>query len=228
MNDGEDLVGEESAEPNKETEKPKIIQLTVSVDSKNIQLPENEASLTAFVLPDESKTGDKYSYAWQLVAKPTSDINGTMTDQTKNVVRLSNLSEGVYSFKVTVTGNHSTGEGYSNVTVSRAKRINKPPTVTITPNKQVIKLPNKKAILDGSTSTDDDKIVSWKWELVQGPIGYSPTLQPVSTIELDDLISPGNYTFKLTATDTDNAENSTTALIQVLQEIDYPPTSNAG
>lgn len=45
---------------------------------------------------------------------------------------------------------------------------------------------------------------------------------------MDDLTSPGNYTFKLTATDSDNAENSTTATIQVLQEIDYPPQANAG
>lgn len=211
-----------------ETEKPKTIQLTVSVESKNIQLPVNEASLSALVLPDETITGDKYNYLWALVAKPTGDINGTITDQTKNIVKLSNLSEGIYSFKVTVSGNHSFGEGYSNVTVSRAKRFNTPPTVMITPKQQVIKLPNKKAILDGSASIDDDKIVSWKWELVQGPIGYSPNLQPIATVELDDLTSPGNYTFKLTATDSDNAENSTTATIQVLQEIDYPPQANAG
>lgn len=170
VNDGqetEDSFGTETL-VKQEPEKPKTIQLTVSVESKNIQLPVNEASLSALVIPDESITGDKYNYLWALVAKPASDINGTITDQTKNIVKLSNLSEGVYSFKVTVSGNHTFGEGYSNVSVSRAKRFNTAPIVLITPKQQVIKLPNKKAILDGSASLDDDKIVSWKWELVQG------------------------------------------------------------
>lgn len=107
--------------------------------------------------------------------------------------------------------------------MTHAKRNNKIPTPIITPKHQVIKLPNQKAILDGSTSLDDDKIVTWKWELEQGPINYSPTIQEQPTIELDDLKEPGNYTFKLTVTDSDKAENSTTAVIQVVEEIDYPP-----
>lgn len=108
------------------------------------------------------------------------------------------------------------------------QRNNALPQVIINPKEQTIKLPNKKAILDGSASTDDDKIVSWKWELVQGPIGYSPTLATSSIVELSDLAAPGNYTFKLTLTDSDDAENSTIATIMVEQELDYPPQSNAG
>jgi dyslexia-associated protein KIAA0319-like protein len=207
-----------------QSSEPEKIKLQVSVESKNIQLPENEASLTAVVEPDD----EKHTYLWSLVDKPENDKNGTITDQTRQTVRVSNLSEGLYRFKLTVTGTNSYGEAFANVTVSHAKRINKPPSPIITPKYQVIKLPNQKAILDGSTSTDDDKIESWKWELVQAPINYSPTLQEQSTIELDDLKEPGNYTFKLTLTDSDKAENSTTAMIQVVEEIDYPPQANAG
>lgn len=203
---------------------PEKVKLQVSVESKNIQLPENEASLTAIVVPND----EKHTYLWSLVDKPENDKNGTITDQTRSTVRVSNLSEGLYRFKLTVSGPNSFGEAFANVTVSHAKRINKPPTPIITPNHQMIKLPNNKAILDGSSSTDDDKIESWKWELVQGPINYSPTLQEQSTIELDDLKEPGNYTFKLTLTDSDKAENSTIAVIEVVEEIDYPPQSNAG
>lgn len=203
---------------------PEKTKLLVTVESKNIQLPENEASLTAIVDPDI----EAYTYLWSLVDKPENDRNGTITDQTRKTVRVSKLSEGLYRFKLTVTGANSYGEAFANVTVSHAKRNNKPPTPIISPDYQVIKLPNQKAILDGSTSFDDDKIVQWKWELVQGPINYSPTLQQQATIELDDLKEPGNYTFKLTLTDSDKAENSTTAMIQVVEEIDYPPQSNAG
>lgn len=205
-------------------EEPEKVQLQVSVESKNIQLPENEASLTATVVPDN----EKYTYLWSLVDKPENDKNGTITDQTRKTVKVSNLSEGLYKFKLTVTGQNSFGETFVNLTVLPAKRVNTPPYVIITPKHQVIKLPNNKAVLDGSTSTDDDKIESYKWELVQGPINYSPTLQEQPTIELDDLKEPGNYTFKLTVTDSDKAENSTTAIIQVVEEIDYPPQSNAG
>lgn len=200
------------------------VKLTVTVESKNIQLPENEASLTAVVEPND----EKHTYLWSLVDKPENDKNGTITDQTRSTVRVSNLSEGLYRFKLTVTGTNSYGEAFANVTVSHAKRINKVPTPIITPKYQVIKLPNQKAILDGSTSIDDDKIMIWKWELVQGPINYSPTILEQPTIELDDLKEPGNYTFKLTVTDSDKAENSTTAVIQVVEEIDYPPQANAG
>lgn len=98
----------------------------------------------------------------------------------------------------------------------------------ITPQTQTVKLPNSKAILDGSTSSDDDKITSWHWEVISAPIGYQVTLKDTSTLELDNLLLPGNYTFKLTVIDSDKATNSTTAMIQVLQEIDYPPESNAG
>lgn len=203
---------------------PEKVKLQVTVESKNIQLPENEASLTAIVDPDD----EKHTYLWSLVDKPDNDKNGTITDQTRSTVRVSNLAEGLYRFKLTVTGLNSYGEALANVTVSHAKRNNKPPTPIITPNYQVIKLPNQKVILDGSTSVDDDKIEQWKWELVQGPINYSPTLEQQATIVLDDLKEPGNYTFKLTLTDSDKAENSTTAMIQVVEEIDYPPQANAG
>lgn len=84
------------------------------------------------------------------------------------------------------------------------------------------------AILDGSDSTDDDQIKTWRWSMTQGPINYQPVLTDQSTLQLTNLTVPGNYTFKLTVTDSDNITNSTTANISVLKEIDYPPSANAG
>lgn len=49
-----------------------------------------------------------------------------------------------------------------------------------------------------------------------------------STLQLTDLVTPGNYTFKLTVTDSDGISNSTTANITVLKATDYPPSANAG
>jgi len=50
--------------------------------------------------------------------------------------------------------------------------------------------------LDGSNSKDDDRVISYHWELQQGPIGYQPNLVDTPTLQLDNLIA-GNYTFKL-------------------------------
>jgi len=63
---------------------------------------------------------------------------------------------------------------------------------------------------------------------VQRPVGYQPNLTDTQTLDLKDLHYPGNYTFRLTVTDSDGATNSTTANITVLQVPDYPPEANAG
>jgi len=64
--------------------------------------------------------------------------------------------------------------------------------------------------------------------VIKGPIGYQPTLPETSTLHLTDLTTPGNYTFKLTVTDTYKVQNSTTAQITVVKIVDYPPQSNPG
>lgn len=204
-------------------------KLTVSVISKDVRLPNNEAILTAYVIPDEVSNQDKYTYSWSLISQPSKgDSNATITDQTKSQAKLSKLTEGLYRFKVTVTGRKGYGEAYPNITVLPEQKINKPPDVVITPTEQTVKLPNHKAILDGSASKDDDKITAWQWELVQGPLGYQPELPADSTLQLNDLAMPGKYTFKLTVIDSEKLSNSTTATIEVLKEIDYPPEANAG
>lgn len=59
-------------------------------------------------------------------------------------------------------------------------------------------------------------------------MNYQPLLAETSTLQLANLTFPGNYTFRLTVTDSDNISNSTTARITVLKATDYPPTANAG
>ncbi|XP_016974846.2 dyslexia-associated protein KIAA0319-like protein [Drosophila rhopaloa] len=216
----------EVSTPPLKTEQSKDI--VVSVMSKEVRLPEQEVTLAAFTVPDEQTSDTKYKYLWTLISQPKGPMNGTISDQSKSKVKLSNLSEGLYTFKVTVTGDNGTfGEATANVTVLPENRINQPPQVIISPRDQIIRQPTTNAILDGSTSTDDDKITNWHWEVISGPIGYQPVLPEVNTLQLD-LTSPGNYTFKLTVTDSNNVTNSTTATIAVLKETDYAPVANAG
>ncbi|XP_070161283.1 dyslexia-associated protein KIAA0319 [Polyergus mexicanus] len=205
--------------------KPTMKQLLVSAVSKEVRLPENEVTLSAYTVPAE-QGNQHYNYAWSLLSQPEGHT-GTMTDQNRVTVKLSNLSEGLYTFKVAVSSPNAYGEAYANVSVLPPKRINQAPIAIITPASQIVKLPNTGAVLDGSNSKDDDRVISYHWELQQGPIGYQPNLVDTPTLQLNNLIA-GNYTFKLTVEDSDHVTNSTSANITVLKVIDYPPSANAG
>ena len=132
---------------------PKVGHLAVSVVSKTVQLPDNKATLSAFPVPDEQTSGATYNYSWSLISQPSGDTNGTMSDKTKSEIELTNLSEGLYRFKVVVSGKNWKGETFANVTVLPEKRFNKAPIVVIKPATQIIKSPTSSAILDGSAST---------------------------------------------------------------------------
>lgn len=217
------LVESESQKP------PEIKHLVVSVLSKTLRLPENEATLSAYTVPADD-TGRSYQYEWSLISKTQgSGQTVSMNDQNGSTLKLSNLVEGLYMFKVTVTSTGTFGETQANVTVLPPQRINTPPKAIILPSSLVVKLPNTVAVLDGSSSRDDTGIVHWRWELQKGQLGYRPHLPPdTPTLQLNDLQIPGNYTFKLTVMDAWNATDSTTANITVMRVPDYPPEANAG
>ncbi|KAK3919328.1 Dyslexia-associated protein KIAA0319-like protein [Frankliniella fusca] len=209
------------------TPKP-MRSITVSARNKTVQLPENKVKLSAYTVPLE-KEGEHFTYEWVLLSKPGGeDSSGTMNNKNGATVELSNLSEGLYTFNVSVRAQDGFGSTLVNVTVLPPKRINQLPVVIVTPVSQIVKSPNHGAVLDGSSSTDDEKIVKWHWELQQGPLDYKSQLQDTPTLQLDNLYQPGNYTFKLTVTDSDGATNSTTANITVVASKDYPPEANAG
>ncbi|XP_017783427.1 PREDICTED: dyslexia-associated protein KIAA0319-like protein [Nicrophorus vespilloides] len=200
-------------------------QLMLTAESKEVKLPENEVSLVAVVNPLPT-AGEKFNYEWTSLRKPEG--SGAVKIQKAEILHLTKLSEGLYTFKVNVSSEDAYGETFVNVTVLPPSRVNKPPQIIITPANQTIKLPNTGAVLDASSSTDDNGIVLYHWELQQGPVGYQPQLADAPTLQLKDLTRPGNYTFKLTVTDTDKAISTSTANITVLKVKDYPPDANAG
>ena len=95
--------------------KPPIKQLLVSAVSKEVRLPENSVTLSAFTVPAEHDN-EHYNYAWSLLSQPEGHT-GTMTDQNRKIVKLNNLSEGLYKFKVTVSSHNAYGQAYANVSV---------------------------------------------------------------------------------------------------------------
>ncbi|ENN76928.1 hypothetical protein D910_07061 [Dendroctonus ponderosae] len=199
--------------------------LTVLAESKQVKLPENEVTLVAKTVPEEDRE-NKYQYEWTSLLQPEGST--AVKHQNDNELHLEKLSEGTYAFRVSASTASAYGDTFVNVSVLPEARINTPPNIIITPANQTIKQPNTAAVLDASSSTDDDGIISWHWELQQGPLGYQPELKDSSTLQLNDLTKPGNYSFKLTVTDTDKATSSSIANITVLAVTDYPPEANAG
>lgn len=169
-----------------------------------------------------------YKYSWELISPLNKEDIGNIEGLNKDQIKLSHLKIGNYTFRVTVTGDgYEPASAITNLTVLPPKRINKPPIAIIEPKNSTVQLPNKDTVLDGSTSSDDEQIVKYEWQAIKVPIGYKNLVSNSSTLKLNDLVA-GLYVFNLTVTDSKNATNSTTATINVLKEIDYPPTANAG
>ncbi|XP_062996880.1 dyslexia-associated protein KIAA0319-like protein homolog [Elgaria multicarinata webbii] len=205
---------------------PVIKKLAVSAgDSVQVTLPKNEVELNAYVLPPPPK-GTSYSYDWRLITHPT-DYSGEMEGQHSQILKLSKLTVGLYEFNVIVDGDNAHGEGMVNVTVKPEPRVNQPPVAVVSPQFLEISLPTTSTVIDGSQSTDDDKIVSYHWEELKGPLREEKVSADTAILKLTNLV-PGNYTFSLTVVDSDGASNSTTATLTVNKAVDYPPVANAG
>ncbi|NXH96814.1 K319L protein, partial [Pachycephala philippinensis] len=215
-----------AAAPSTAATTPAMKELVVSAgDSVEVTLPKNEVQLNAFVLP-EPPPRTTYSYEWELITHP-KDYSGEMAGKHSQTLTLSKLTVGLYEFKVIVDGENAHGEGYVNVTVNPKPRVNQPPVAIVSPPFQEISLPTISTLIDGSQSTDDDKIISYHWEELKGPLREEKVSSDTAILTLTNLV-PGNYTFSLTVVDSDGASNSTTANLTVKKAVDYPPVANAG
>ncbi|KFV94031.1 Dyslexia-associated protein KIAA0319, partial [Fulmarus glacialis] len=203
-----------------------VKELIVSAgDNIHVMLPKNEVELNAFVVPSPP-TEAAYTYEWSLISHPP-DYGGEMERRHSQTLKLSHLSVGLYAFKVTVSGENAFGEGFVNVTVKPAVRVNQPPVAIASPEVQELSLPTTSTFIDGSQSIDDMKIVSYHWEEIKGPLREQKASADTPVLHLSNLV-PGNYTFRLTVIDSDGAANSTIASLTVNKPVDYPPIANAG
>uniref|UniRef100_A0A3B5MV52 KIAA0319-like n=1 Tax=Xiphophorus couchianus TaxID=32473 RepID=A0A3B5MV52_9TELE len=206
---------------------PAVRELVVSAgQSVEVTLPRNEVELNAYVVPTP-QPGSSYAFDWRLKTHPRN-YTGEMEGQKGQTLKLSKLTVGLYEFEVTVMdGDGARGRGYVNVTVRPEPRVNKPPVAMVSPKYQEISLPTSSTVIDGSQSTDDDKVVTWHWEEVKGPLREEKVSADTPILTLTNLV-PGNYTFSLTVTDSDGATDSTQASLSVNKAKDYKPVANAG
>ncbi|XP_061254683.1 dyslexia-associated protein KIAA0319 homolog [Bos javanicus] len=216
-----------SEQPRSAPTAPRTVKQLMVSAGENIVItsPADEVELKASVVP-APPAETTYSYEWSLISHP-EDYQGEIKQRHTQALNVSQLSVGRYAFKVAVSGENAFGEGFVNVTVKPAGRVNLPPTAIASPERQELSLPLVSALIDGSQSTDDTKIVSYHWEEVNGPFREEKTSADSAILHLSNLV-PGNYTFRLTVTDSDGATNSTMAALIVNSAVDYPPVANAG
>lgn len=207
------------------TQQP-VKELVVSAGTNIVVTrPKDSVDLNTFVVPAPTAESP-YSYKWNLVSNPV-DFEGLMEGQDSQTLKLSQLSDGLYVFRVSVSGDGAYGETLVNVTVKPALRVNQSPIAIALPEVQEINMPPISAFIDGSRSTDDDKIVSYHWEEIDGPLRKQKASGNTAVLYLSNLV-PGNYTFRLTVLDSDGVENSTTARVIVTKRVDDPPVADAG
>ncbi|MBN8577745.1 MAG: gliding motility-associated C-terminal domain-containing protein [Cytophagales bacterium] len=187
--------------------------------NQTIKLPINSVTLAG---SGSDPDGTIASYSWVKLSGPSC----TLTNDNTATLSVTNMVEGTYQFRLTVTDNlGATGSSQVTVTVLPAD-ANLPPVVSAGGNKNVV-LPTTTAVLTGA-ATDDGSIASVSWSKLSGPAA-TLTGNNTLTLSLSNLIE-GTYVFQLTATDDGGLTNSSNAVVTVFaaQPSNLPPVVNAG
>uniref|UniRef100_A0A8C4ALW0 PKD/Chitinase domain-containing protein n=1 Tax=Denticeps clupeoides TaxID=299321 RepID=A0A8C4ALW0_9TELE len=130
------------------------------------------------------------------------------------------MQEGDYTFQLTVTdsaGQQDTAE----VTVIVQPENNQPPVADAGPEKELT-LPVDHTTLDGSKSSDDQKIATYHWTQSQGPEGVKMENADSAVATVTGL-KVGTYTFTLTVTDERKLQSAHSVKVIVREELDQPP-----
>ena len=151
------------------------------------------------------------SHQWKQVAGPqTASIK--QANALKTLVR--SLSRGEYQFELKVTDNRGAiSKDTVKITVHELNAINHSPKAYADTD-QIIVLPQTRAALDGSGSTDpDNNIISYEWSKIEGP---SVTIvNPHSMQTQIANLTEGAYLFELKVTDATGLFSKDTVQITV-------------
>jgi gliding motility-associated-like protein len=187
---------------------------------KTIKLPANSINLTGSATDID---GTISTYQWQILSGPSATVSG----ETTLTVALTNMLEGIYSIRLTVTDDDgATDDDVVQVTVLPAS-INLPPSVDAGGD-QSIQLPDNSITVTGSFTDDAPATVTLLWEIVDGPAA-TLTNADQNSVTISNLLE-GTYTLRLTATDAGSLTGSDEMVITVLPAVlpPDPPTVNAG
>jgi len=192
---------------------------------QSVTLPANTAQLNGSGTdPDGSIT----AYAWAQTSGPNT---ATIASPASAATGLSNLVQGVYSFRLTVTDNRG-GTAFDDVVIT-VHAAPPPPNVSPSANAGAdleITLPASQVQLSGSGTDPDGSITAYAWTQVGGPSTAALGNSAAAATTASGLVQ-GVYTFRLTVTDNRGATASDDVAVTVHAAPpppNQPPTAQAG
>jgi hypothetical protein len=207
-----------------ETTTTNIIPVANAGADKTITLPTTSIKLYG---AGTDKDGSIVSYKWTQYYGTAA----TMTNATTAALTLSNLKEGKYLFRLTVTDNKG-ATGYDNMSLvvnPGTTTSNIAPVANAGANKSIT-LPTNSLTVYGSGSDKDGTIVSYQWTKYSGP---AATLTNANTaaVKISNMVA-GSYYLRLTVKDDKGKSASDNMLIVVSKgsttAYNIKPVSNAG
>src|SRR5690606_36189441 len=139
-------------------------------------------------------------------------------------LKVSEMVEGVYVFKLTVKDNEGASAS-DEITVSVNAASNNTPSVSAGDDK-TLTLPTNSISISGNASDSDGSISSYKWTKSSGP---DATLQDADKAQLkvSEMVE-GSYIFKFTVKDNDGASASDEVKVTVNAASNNAPSVSAG
>ncbi|XP_023315730.1 dyslexia-associated protein KIAA0319-like protein [Trichogramma pretiosum] len=185
-----------------------------------IHLPEN-----SYVLNGNMSADDRGIVKWRWTTRDLQNKSLVMDGADTPYPRVSKLERGYYTFVLEVedaAGQVSSSEVHVSVQPPRGL-----PPVADAGDDTIVALPTTEVTLNGSRSRDDARIVSYRWELVDGPTPVRFGAANESVTQVGGL-SLGDYTFKLTVRDSDGNPGQDSVRLKVVQNKNVTSRADAG
>jgi hypothetical protein len=187
-----------------------------------ITLPIDSVALNGSGRDDD---GSVASYSWSKAAGPDQF---TIAHATSGQTAVTNLAQGVYSFRLEVVDNQG-AVSVDTVQISVSAALpppNKAPLANAGAD-QTITLPANSVQLNGTGTDADGTISAFQWARISGPATYIMTTLTGASTTVHGLVE-GSYQFELTVTDNLGAIGKDTVVVIVNPAPNQPPVANAG
>jgi len=186
--------------------------------NKTLTLPNNSTTLIG---SGSDADGSIAAYLWTKQSGPAATLG---TANAANFF-VSNLVEGIYVFRLTVTDN-SGATAFSDATITVLPATAAKPPVVNAGADILVTLPTNTAVINGSASADGT-ITTYTWTKRSGPVATLVN-DKTASLQLSGLVE-GVYVFRLTVVDNNLLSAFDEVTVTVLpQNVNSIPVANAG